>query len=73
MLASNQNHVATDCLAEIALHKECLGEAVEMAYLLVVDVRIFIDRQEALFGIESEMASVVVCEIERPIAVAHDE
>lgn len=73
LLACDQNHVPADRLAERALHQESFGEAVEMDDLLVVDVREFIDRQEALFRVESEMAGVVVREIERPVSIADDE
>ncbi len=73
LLASDQNHVPADRLAEGALDKECFGETVEVDNLLVIDVREFIDWQKALFGVEGEVPRVVIREIERPIAIADDE
>jgi hypothetical protein len=44
-----------------------------MGDLLVVLARIFIDRQKALFGVEGEVASVIVDEVIGAIAIADHE
>ena len=63
LLAGDEHHVAADHLAEGALCEERLGEAVEVGDLLVVLVGELVDGQEALVGIEGEVAGVVVGEV----------
>jgi hypothetical protein len=73
LLAGDQHHVAADHLAQRAFGEEGIGEAVQMGDLGVVDVRKLIERQEALVGVEAEMAAVVVGEEPGVAAVADDE
>jgi len=73
LLAGHQHHVAADHLAQRALGQKFLGKAVEMRDLLVVRAGKLIDRQEALVGVETEMAGVVVGEVPGIRAVADDE
>jgi hypothetical protein len=73
LLAGHQHHVAADHLAQRAFGEEGVGEAVQMGDLAVVHVRELVERQEALVGIEAEMAAVVVGEIPGVAAVADDE
>jgi hypothetical protein len=73
LLAGDQHHVAADHLAQRAFGEEGVGEAVQMGDLGVVDVRELIERQEALVGVEAEMAAVVVGEVPGVAAVADDE
>ena len=63
LFAGNAHHVAADRLAEGAFDEEGLGEGVEVRDLFVVHVCEFIDRQKALFGIESEVPAVIVREV----------
>ena len=73
LLAGHEDHVAADGSAEVAFFKESLREGVEVGDLLVVLVRELVDGQVALFGIEREMAGVVVGKVVRAVAVADDE
>ena len=73
LLAGDEHHVAADHLAECAFDEERLGEAVEVGDFLVVLAGELIDGQEALVGIEAEMAAVVVGEIPGVAAIADDE
>ena len=73
LLGGDEHHVAADGPAEVALFQEALGELTEMANLPVGLVRELIDGQEALVGIEGEMAGVVVGEVEGLVAIADDE
>ena len=63
LLAGDEHHVAADHLAERALGEEGLGEVVEVGDLLVVLVGELVDGQEALVGVEGEVAGVVVGEV----------
>ena len=71
LLTCDQNHVATDRLAESAFDEEALGEAIELDYFLVVYIRKLINREKTLFGIEGEVTSIVVCEVKRSVAVTN--
>lgn len=73
LLADDEHHVATDGAAKVALFQEALGEGIEVGDLGVVLVRELIDGQEALVGIEGEVAGVVVREVVGAVAVADDE
>ena len=73
LLAREQHHVAADGPAKVALFQEALGEGIEVGDLRVVFVRELIDGQEALFGVEGEVAGVVVREVVGAVAVADDE
>jgi len=73
LLAGHQHHVAADHLAQRALGEELVGEGVEVGDLLVVLGGELVDGQEALVGVEAEMASVVVGEIPGIRAVADNE
>ena len=73
LLACNENHVATDGLAKGALDEEALGEAIEMDDLLVVYIGKLVDWEKSLLGVEGEVASIVVREVECSIPVAHNE
>ena len=73
LLAGDQHHVAADHLAQRALGEEGFGEVVEMGDLRVVLVGELVDGQEALVGVEAEVAGVVVGEVPGVAAVADDE
>ena len=73
MFARDENHVPTDSLAKGTFAEKCLSEGVEMDNLPIVHVSVFIDREKALVGIESEMPRIVVREVKGSIAVADDE
>ena len=73
LLAGDEHHVAADRLAERALGEEGLGEVVEVGDLLVVLGGELVDGQEALIGVEGEVAGVVVGEVVGAVAVADDE
>ena len=73
LLTLDEHHVATDGLGEDALLEKAGGEIVEVGDLLVGLVRELVDGQEALVGIEGEVASVVVGEVVGAVAVADDE
>ena len=60
-------------MAERAFEEKGLGEAVEVGDLLVLLVGELVDGEEALVGIEGEVAGVVVGEIPGIGAVADDE
>ena len=60
-------------MAERAFEEKGLGEAVEVGDLLVLLVGELVDGEEALVGIEGEVAGVVVGEIPGLGAVADDE
>ena len=73
LLTGEQDHVAADGAAEIALFQEAVGELVELGDFAVVLTCKLIDGQEALVGIEGEVAGVVVGEVVGAVAVADDE
>ena len=73
LLAGDEHHVAADHLAERAFGEELLGEVVEVGDLVVVLGRELVDGQEALVGVEGEVAGVVVGEVPGVGAVADDE
>ena len=73
LLTLDEHHVATDGLGEDALLEKAGGEIVEVGDLLVGLVRELVDGQEALVGIEGEVASVVVGEVVGAVAIADDE
>ena len=73
LLAGDEHHVAANHLGKRAFHQEGLGEALEVGDLLVVLCGELINGQEALVGIEGEVAGVVVGEIPGVAAVANDE
>ena len=82
MLATAASAAASFCalkrvkpsrMAERAFEEKGLGEAVEVGDLLVLLVGELVDGEEALVGIEGEVAGVVVGEIPGIGAVADDE
>jgi len=73
LLACNEDHITADGLVESAFGKKAVSETVEMDYLFVVCIGKFIDRQKPLLSIEDEMAVVVICKIERAIAITDNE
>jgi hypothetical protein len=73
LLACNEYHVAADRLPKGAFDEEGLGEAIEVGDLFVVHLGELIDGEEALLGIESEVAGVVVGEVPGLGAVADYE
>ena len=73
LLAGDEHHVAADGAAEIALFQESVGKGIETGDLLVILAGILIDGQEALVGIEGEVAGIVVGEVVGAVAVADDE
>ena len=73
LLASNEHHIAADRLPEAAFDEEGLGKVVEVGDLFVVHPGELVDGQEALIGIEGEVAGVVVGEILCLGAVADDK
>ena len=73
LLAGDEHHVAADGAAEVTLFQESIGECVETGDLAVFLVGILIDGQEALVGVEGEVAGVVVGEVVGAVAVADDE
>ena len=73
LLAGDEDHVAADHLAERALGEELVGEVVEVRDLGVVLGGVLVDGQEALVGVEGEVAGVVVGEVVGAVAVADDE
>ena len=73
LLAGDEHHVAADHLAERAFGEEAVGEVVEVGDLLVVLGGELVDGQEALVGVEGEVAGVVVGEVAGVGAVADDE
>jgi hypothetical protein len=73
LLSSEQNHVAANGPAEVALLQEALRELVEMGDLAVVLGGEFVDGQEALVSVEGKVAGVVVREVVGAVAVADDE
>ena len=73
LLTGEQHHVAADGAAEVALLQENLGEMIEVGDLAIGLVGKLIDGQETLVGIEGKVAGVVVREVVRTVAIAHDE
>ena len=73
LLTLDEHHVATDGLGEDALLEKAGGEIVEVGDLLVGLVRELVDGQEALVGIEGEVASVVVGKVVGAVAIADDK
>ena len=73
LLAREQHHVTADGAAEVALFQEVFGELVELGDLSVIFTGELIDGQEALVGIEGEVAGVVVGEVVAAVAVTDDE
>ncbi len=73
LFAGDQHHVAADHFAQRAFGEEGIGKAVQMGDLAVVHVRELVERQEALVGVEAEVAAIVVGEIPGVAAVADDE
>ena len=73
LLAGDEDHVAADHLTERALGEELLGEVVEVRDLRILLGGVLVDGQESLFGIEGEVAGVVVGEVVRAVAIADDE
>jgi hypothetical protein len=53
--------------------EEAFREGIEVGDLLVLLVRELVDGQEALVGVEGEVAGVVVREIDGAVAIADDE
>ena len=72
LLACKQHHVAADGAAEVALLQKAIGEVIKMSYFLIVLACKLIDGQKALFGIEGEVAAVVVSEVVGAVAIAND-
>ena len=73
LLAGDEDHVAADGTAEVALFQEGVGEGVQLGDLLVILAGEFIDGQEALIGVKGKVAGVVVGEVVGAVAVADDE
>ena len=73
LLSFEENHVAADRASQIAFRQQALCEVVEMGDLLVVLARKFVNRKEALFGVECKMTGVIIGEIIGSIAIADGE
>ena len=73
LLAGDEHHVAADHLAEGAFDEEGVREVVQVDDLLVVFCCELINGQETLFGVEGEVAGVVVGEVISAVAIAGDE
>jgi len=50
-----------------------IAEGVEVGDLLVAFIGVFINRQKTFFGIEGEVAGIVVGEVIGAVAIADDE
>ena len=73
LLTGHQHHIAADHLTQDALGEELLGKGIEVRDLLVILGGELVDGQEALVGIEAEMAGVVVGKVPGIRAVTDDE
>ena len=73
LFAGDEHHVAADHLAEGAFDEEGVREVVQVDDLLVVFRCELINGQETLFGVEGEVAGVVVGEVISAVAIAGDE
>ena len=73
LFALDQHHVAADRPAERAFGEEPLGEIIKVADLFVRLVGELVQGQEAFFGVEGEVAGVVIGEVVGAVAIADDE
>jgi hypothetical protein len=74
LLAGDEDHVAADHgWPRVHLTRKVSAKLVEVGDLLVVLVGELVDGQEALVGVEGEVAGVVVGEVVGVGAVADDE
>lgn len=73
LFASDEHHVAANHLAQGAFDEEAVREVVEVGDLLIVLASELINGQEALLGVEGEVAGVVVGEVVSAVAIADDE
>jgi hypothetical protein len=73
LFAGDEHHVAANHLAQGAFDEEAVRKVVQVGDLLVVFACELINGQEALLGIEGEVASVVVGEVVGAVAIADDE
>ena len=72
-LVDHEDHVAADGPTEVAFSEESLRKGIEVGDLIVVLVCELVDGQESLFGIEREVAGVVVREVASVRPVANNE
>ena len=72
-LVDHEDHVAADGPTEVAFSEESLRKGIEVGDLIVVLVCELVDGQESLFGIEREVAGVIVSEVVRAVPITDDE
>ena len=73
LLTGDQHHIAADHLPQRAFGQKGVGKVVQMLDWDVLFIGKLINRQEAFIGIETEVAAVVVGEIQGFLLVADDE
>lgn len=73
LLAGDQYHIAANHLAESTFGEEGIGKFIQVGNFLIVFTGPLIKRQEALVGVEAEVASVVVGKIPGFTAVTDNE
>ena len=73
LLAGHQHHITADHLSQRALCQETLGKIMQMVDFCVVFIGQPVNGQKAFIGVEAEMFTVIVGEVEGVTAVADNK